>query len=315
MPFRRLPPLLSLRAFEAAARHGSFKAAAEELNVTPGAVSQQVKKLEEDLGVTLFVRHNRVIEPTSEGLILKAGLSDAFVRIREVVESVRPSNEERALVVTCGPPFAAKWLVPRLNKFLNRHPEIDLQVAANFTKLEYGTEGTDVGIRFTKREPDDLHFEWLGEETVVPLASPSFIERQNLREPRDLMRVPLLTEESMRIHEGAPGWEDWFAAVGLTEGSTFRGVNFGRHAEQAIDAAIAGAGVVLGRRILAALDIAEGRLVAPFGPELRTGVRYQFVCRKDRQHLSRTVAFHDWVVEEIEFCNAVETQRNDQETA
>ncbi len=309
MPYRRMPPLNALRAFEAVARHGSFKAAAEELNVTPGALSQQVRKLEEDLEVALFVRRNREIEATEPGLRLKAGLTDAFVRMREAVEGVRPVNDQHSLVVSCGPPFAAKWLVPRLYGFINDHPEIDLRVAANFTLLEYGAGEIDVGIRLSNDESGAMYREWLEEETVLPLASPAFIEQQRLREPRDLMRVPLLTDESMEFAENPPTWERWFATAGLAPANASRGVNFGLHAEQAIDAAVAGAGVVLGRRTLAALDIDQGRLASPFGPELKSGVRYQFVCAADKLRLPRITAFRDWVLNEIAICDAIEAER------
>ena len=302
MPFRRMPPLLALRAFEAVARHGSFKSAAQELNVTPGALSQQVRKLEQDMDVALFVRHNRSIEPTEAGHRLRSGLTDAFVRMREAVEAVTPTDETNSLVVACDPPFSAKWLVPRLGRFVEQYPDIDIRLAAHFRLLDYAPNEIDVGIRLSHDEDATLEREWLVEETMLPLAAPSFIRKQRLSEPRDLLRVPLLSEDSINSNEGTPSWETWFKAVGLSPADANRGVNFGQHAEQAIDAAIAGAGVVLGRRVLASMDIAQGRLSSPFGPELSANIKYQIVYRKQRRLPPKIVKFKNWLIKEHKKC-------------
>ncbi len=299
MPFRRLPPLASLRAFEAVARLGSFKQAAHELHVTPGAVSQQVKKLEADMGVPLFQRHHRGIEPTETGHILKAELCDAFLRIAEAVEAARPLTESSSLVVSCRPPFAAKWLVPRLGNFADAYPDLDIRIAANFTLLDYGPNEIDVGVRLSTDESPGLYREWLLEETVLPLASPAFIEKQAISEPKDLLRVPLLAEESMAFVDGSPTWETWFEAVGLPSSRATPSLQFGSHAEQAIEAAVAGAGVVLGRRVLVSSDLARGRLVSPFGPELAAGVRYQFDCLERKLRLRKVKTFRTWLLHHL----------------
>ncbi len=296
MPFRRLPPLLALRAFEAVARLGSFKQAADELSVTPGAVSQQVKKLEADMGATLLLRRPRGVEPTETGHLLRAGLSDAFMRITEAVEAARPVAESKSLVVACGPPFAAKWLVPRLGDFSNTHPDLELRIAANFALMDYGPNEIDVGIRLSNTETPGLTREWLLEETVMPMASPGFIEKQAIGEPRDLLRVPLLADESMAFEEGSPTWETWFEAAGLPRERATPALMFGAHDEQAIEAAVAGAGVVLGRRVLASSDLDRGRLVAPFGPELSTGIRYQFDCLDHKCRMPKVETFRTWLV-------------------
>lgn len=306
MPYRRLPSLSALRAFEAVARHGSFKDAASELHVTPGALSQQVRKLEEEMDVRLLERQNRGITPTDAGHRLRAGLSDAFMRMREAVEATRPTDENNSLIVSCGPPFAGKWLTPRLGRFMTAHPEVDIRLAANFALLDFSTDNFDVGIRLTIDSDPALVHEPLFEESVLALASPSFVTRQKLSEPRDLLRVPIITDESLSFQADTPDWNTWLAAVGLPSESASRGLNFGMHAEQAIDAAVSGAGVVLGRRILAAIDINEGRLMSPFGPELETGVRYHFACRESKRQLPKVVKFRNWLQEEIERCNRIE---------
>jgi len=300
MPYRRLPALSALRAFEAVARHGAFKAAAGELNVTPGALSQQVRKLEDELGVPLFVRQNRRIEPTAAALRLKSGLTDAFTRMREAVEAVRNVDEESNLVLAASQPFAAKWLVPRLGRFVSACPGFNIRVVTNPASLDASPCEIDVGIEFGAENGGGLHRDVLLEESVLPLASPGFVEAQRLQEPRDMLRVPLLTEESMAFCAEAPSWGSWFEAAGLPATGTSRGINFGMHAEQAIDAAVAGAGVVLGRRTLAALEMDQGRLVAPFGPELDARICYELVCREDKLRSEKVALFRDWLFCELD---------------
>jgi LysR family glycine cleavage system transcriptional activator len=294
-----MPPLLALRAFEAVARHGSFKSASQELNVTPGALSQQVRKLEQDLDVALFVRHNRVIEPTESGHRLRAGLTDAFVRIREAVEGVRPPDEAHSVVLAVGPPFAAKWLVPRLASFIERYPDIDIKIAASLRLLDYREHDIDVGVCLSPDMDDSLESEWLAEESMLALASPSFIEQQKLREPKDILRVPILSDNCKDWNDKRATWEGWFAAVGLPEADARRGIHFGSNVDQALDAAVAGLGVVLGHRVMASMDIAQGRLESPFGPELGTRLKYQVVCRKRSRIPENVIKVRDWLIDEL----------------
>lgn len=300
MPHRRLPSLLALRAYEAVARNGSMKKAADELNVTPGAVSQLVKKLEDELDCVLLNRINRGFELTEEGVRLQSGLTESFLRMHEAVASVKPVTENRTLVVACGPPFAAKWLVPRLSGFLKAHPDIDIRISSSFSKLDYHQQNVDIGIRLSNDDDPSLQRIWLGEESVMVLASPEFIKKQKIKEPKDILRVPILSEDTSKHFKHTPSWSDWFESVGLPKNSANRGINFGEHVEQALDAAITGTGVVLGRKVLAARDIESGRLVCPFGPELPTGLNYQIVCRKQIQHTEHAIAFKEWLQTEME---------------
>ena len=299
MPYRRLPSLMALRAFEAVARNGSMKKAAEELNVTPGAMSQLVKKLEEELDCVLLTRVNRGFEITEAGISLQSGLSDAFIKMHEAVASVKPAEEQRTLMVACGPPFAAKWLVPRLGDFIQKHPDIDIRISSSFRKEDYGKSKVDIGIRLSNDNDPSLERVWIGEETAMVLASPEFIERQKLTEPNDILRVPIISEDNKEYFRDAVTWEHWLEKVGLPTNSANRGINFGEHEEQALDAAIAGTGVVLGRKVLASRDIEQRRLLCPFGPELKTGVHYQVVCRKELQHSQPAILFKDWLVAEL----------------
>ncbi len=299
MSVQRLPALHALRAFEAVARHGSFKAAAEELCVTPGALSQQVRKLEDELGLKLFERRNRRIEPTAAALRLQSGLSDAFLRMREAVDGIAERPDADRIVVACEPPLAAKWLVPRLGRLLDLNPGIDIRVAAHFERLDYRQQDIDVAIRFGPIDEAESDCDVLHHETVLPLAAPSFIERQRLREPKDLLRVPILSDGSMDLLPHPPCWARFFESVGLSPAGAQRGVNFGTYAEQAIDAAVAGAGVVLGRRTLAELDIERGRLVSPFGPEAETGLAYRLCYPRGGSGNPTVAAFREWIANEF----------------
>lgn len=294
MPFRRLPSMMSLRAFESVARHGSFKAAADELSVTPGALSQQVKKLEDDLEIPLLVRQHRAIVPTDAGLRLQTGLTDAFLTIRESVEAVRPVTDSNTIVFACPPPFASKWLIPRLTELMEVQPDIDLRINASYKLIDYAQDNIDVGVRLGTCSDHRLDEGERIEESFLPLASPKFIEEQQLRESRDLLRVPLLSMSSSKIFPNIPTWEKWFEVVGLPPGNAARGVDFGNQIEHALDAALTGAGVVLGPRVLASADIAKGRLVNPFGPELPMKANYAVVHRKDRMP-KKLHAFTEWL--------------------
>lgn len=296
MPYRRLPPLNALRSFEAVARHGSFKSAAGELCVTPAALSQQVRKLEDDLGVELFLRENRSITITPAGMRLHAGLTDGFMRIRDAVESVTPTAKR--LMVSCGPPFAAKWLTPRLGEFMRAYPSVGISLNSMPDEEDYASKGIDIGISLGNRPHADLEQEWLTEETLVPLAAPAFIEEHRLREPRDIMRVPIIWDDGLAF-AGGPTWESWFATLGLDPANANRGVHFGRHNDRAIDAAAAGAGVALCRTTLASMDIASGRLAIPFGPIMETGVRYQLLHRASAETAALVTTFKDWLLAEM----------------
>lgn len=290
----RLPPLSSLRAFEAAARLSSFKAAARELAVTPAAVSQQVRALEADLGVQLFTRGARSVTLTPAGKVLASGVADGFLRMREAVERIRPDTST-ALRISCSPPVATKWLVPRLHDFTARFPEAKVQVASTFEVEVFGPAGPDVAIRFGKEPPPDLHFEHLCDEVLIPLATPALVERLGLAQPADIRRAPLIHDDSLTLRfEGAPGWREWFALVGFDPRESERGTHYIEYGDQAIEAAAGGGGVVLARRFLARDDIASGRLIAPFGPVMPLDLGYCVVCEPKAVKRPLVAAFLEW---------------------
>lgn len=299
MSLQRLPPLRSLRAFEAAARLSSFKAAAAELSVTPGAVSQQIRALEEDLGVKLFERTVRAVSLTEAGRRLQPALTAAFLQMRDAIDSVRPGPQTPLRVGSSGA-VISKWLLPRLRRFAERYPDLSVTIMADSGRSGVDADAPDVAIRFIRSPGPGLFAQKIGDEHLLPLASPHLIDRLALRAPVDMIRAPLLHGAAPEIPGDLPDWPHWFGRVGLNPAQARRGVRFDRHAaHHAIDAAANGDGVVLGRRFLADGDLRAGRLASPFGPMLRAHVSYFVLCDAGEEARPEIAAFINWVCEEI----------------
>lgn len=298
MPFRRLPSLSALRAFEAAARHGSFKSAAGELSVTPGAVSQQIRLLEADLGVALFLRTGREVKLTEAGMVLRPGLTAAFLQMHETLEKVRPSSRT-TLRLNATASVITKWLMPRLHRFTSKHPNLDVRVETEYALNAFDETGPDVSIRLTETPPDTLYARKLHDELLLPAASPAFIERENLRGPKDLYRVPLVHDASLEHVSEHLSWKSWFAAAGLMGEVPDTAIRFEQFsADYVVDHAVAGGGVILGRSLLVHEALSDGRLMCPFGPLLAVDWGYYLLCRKDRKDAPAIRAFMDWAVQE-----------------
>lgn len=294
----RLPPLNGLRAFESAARHLSFAKAADELNVTPAALSYQIRNLEDILGVKLFERRNRSILLTEIGQLSVPKVREGFEKLREATAIMKPGRTSNVMVVTCGPAFAAKWLAPRLVHFMERHPDIEIRLAATMSVMDFGQEDIDVAIRFGPGHYPGLHRTILFEEAMTPMCSPELLRGPRpLQTPADLAGHTLIRDESMAQIKGAPGWIEWLSLAGVTGINPLRGPDFS-HADHALDAAIGGGGVVLGRRRLAVNDLRTGRLVAPFDIDLSTGLVFSIVCERDRRDDPVIAAFIEWIEEE-----------------
>jgi LysR family transcriptional regulator, glycine cleavage system transcriptional activator len=298
---KSLPPLNALRAFEAAARHLSFAKAADELNVTPAALSHQMKSLEEHLGVALFHRRARGIALTEAGLRLYPGTHSAFEGLRSAVERVSRRQTDRVLVVSAGPGFTAKWLAPRLYRFVDSHPEIDARISASAVPVDFATDDVDVSIRVSLGDHPGLHVERLMEERMLPLCSPRLLEGANaLKTPADLSHVPLIHIDLPPPFPQGATWSYWLDQAGVTGIDPDRGLRF-NVVDHALDAAIAGAGVVMGHKVIASYDIAAKRLVCPFGPELPMfGRFYHLVCARGQQSRPKVRAFRDWLFAEIQ---------------
>ena len=306
MPLRRLPPLNALRAFEAAARHSSFKLAADELAVTPAAVSQQIRMLEAELEVTLFRREPRSVVVTAGGRRLQAELAEAFTKIHAAVEDLRTPDHE-TLIITCSAPLLNKWLVPILSRFADQFPDITIQIDAKFELADLSATGPNVAIRFGSPPGPGLYSEEVFDETLIPLASPELVERLKLEKPEDIRRAPLIHDDSLiERFPDAPSWSDWFEQVGINPSQANRGVHFGSYGDQAVDAAVGGVGVLLGRSLLACNDLQTGRLVSPFGPTIALNLRYYLVCAAGTEQTPAIVAFLEWARREAAATKAIQ---------
>jgi LysR family glycine cleavage system transcriptional activator len=293
---RRLPPLNAIRAFEAAARHLSFTKAAEELFVTQAAVSHQIKGLEENLGVQLFRRFNRRLMLTDAGQAYLPPLREAFDRIATATEQLCASEETGALKVSVLPSFAAKWLLPRLSCFRERHPEIDVLVSATGELANFDGDGVDIAIRYGWGNYQGLTVEHLMDDVVFPVCSPELLEQgPPLERPADLKHHTLLHDPTT-VNE-SKDWRSWLKAAGVTGVDASRGPGF-TDTSLVLQAAIEGHGVALGRSALTGNDLEAGRLVQPFGPSIPSQFRYFVVCPPSGSERPKVRAFRDWLFEQ-----------------
>lgn len=292
----RLPPLTALRAFDAAARHMSFAEAAQELNVTPAALSFQIRNLEEHLGTPLFRRLNRAVELTAAGRALAPGCRDGFGQIGAAWRAAQRSMDAPVLTVTAGPAFTTQWLSPRLFDFARCHPEIELRFAATLRTLDFSRDEVDVALRYSVSADSTLWSMDLVDEWISPMMTPAMAERYDT--PESLVHAPLFTDDSVAFLSPCPDWTAWFRASGLSQPPALA-ARFSQ-ADHAIDAALAGGGIVLTRSSLAAPVLASGALVAPFDIALAGPARYRFLCRQDSTSLPQIAAFRDWLLQEID---------------
>jgi LysR family glycine cleavage system transcriptional activator len=295
-----LPPLGALRAFEAAARLNSFTKAAEELHVTPAAISHQIHALEADLGVGLFHRRNRRVELTAAGRLLLPGLSEAFSGIRAAVGRVRAQGGSGALTITASPSFAAKWLVLRLHRFQAQYPAVDVRISTSDEIVDLTTGDFDLAIRYGTGRYPGLEVEFLLKNEVFPACSPRLLESgPPLRTPDDLRRHALIHDTAVDRDPLAPTWGMWLRAAGVKEPPTAGGLTFSS-GSMALDAAIAGHGVVLAYSTIAAADLAAGRLVRLFSLSLPDLFAYYIVTAKGARARPKVRAFCDWLRREAD---------------
>jgi LysR family glycine cleavage system transcriptional activator len=295
---RSLPPLNALRAFEAAARHLSFTKAAEELNVTQAAISHQVKALEEALGLKLFRRLNRRLMLTDGGQAYLPPLRQALDGIAAATKRLQAHEEAGPLKVSVLNSFAAKWLLPRLPRFRDSHPEIDVAVWATDKLAAFGREESDMGIRYgLGRYPDHLRTDLLMRDSVFPVCSPKLLDGPHpLRAPDDLSHHTLL-HDFVSGTDDSPDWRFWLKRAGVESVDPDRGPAYS-DSGMVLAAAIAGQGVALGRSSLADDDIAAGRLVRPFGPMLPTRFAYYVVSPVAIADRPKIRLFRDWLLAE-----------------
>lgn len=290
----QLPPLQTLRAFEATARRLSMTLAAEELHLTHGAVSRQIKTLEEHLGVQLFRRLTRKIELTDAGLSYFGTVTRLLSELARETEDIRRKNDSTRLVVSSGISFASKWLTPRLHRLMAQYPDFDVHLDVTDTPVDFAAGHVDVALRYGAGVYPFAAAERIMNETVSPVCAPDYVARMGgLASPADLARCQLIHEIGMTTT-----WERWFAAMGLPYPKT-RGPGYS-HGSMSIEAAIRGEGVALGRSVLVAEDLAQGRLVEPF-PKSRLDVEwgYDLVYRIGNQDHPKVRAFRAWISGEV----------------
>ena len=295
---RDLPPLNALRAFEAAGRHLSLTRAAGELHVTPAAVSHQVRGLEGYLGVKLFRRVGNSLLLTDAGQACLPGLGEGFDRLAHAIDRLQEHDARGPLHLSVAPAFATKWLVPRLERFDAAYPEIDVRMSASLELVDFDRDGFDAAIRLGRGTYPGLEAHELFEEFVVPMCGSRLLDGpHSLRTPEDLRHHVLLHDDSLSFDRAAPDWPMWLKAAGVKDVDASRGPHFS-HPDHAMQAAMDGAGVVLGWRELAAADLEAGRLTIPFDLTLPMALAFYFVCPRSAAERPKLVAFRDWLLEE-----------------
>jgi LysR family glycine cleavage system transcriptional activator len=291
---RALPPLNGLRAFEAAARHQSFTRAAEELHVTQTAISHQIRKLEEELGVRLFVRVPGAVHLTHEAEAYLAAVSGAFDGLRDATARLRDAHEPdgpRTLRLSTTPSFATKWLVPRLAAFQAAHPDIGVEVSTGMELVDFRRGEVDVAIRYGRGHWAGLHATWLLAEDILPVCAPRLVGGvPPLRGPADLVRHRLIG-----VSQYADEWHMWLTAAGLPTALASRVTMFDMPI-LAIQAAIDGMGVAITHSPLVENDLAAGRLVAPFAMSLPSELGYYLVAPDASAQTPAIAALRDWLL-------------------
>ncbi len=290
-----LPSLTALRAFESAARHLSFRAAAEELAVTQSAVSHQVADLEKSLGVALFRREARRVALTESGLLYYPFLRDAFERIAQGTALVTRTSAAGELNVQVYITVAVRWLIPRLPQFQSAHPDILVRFSASHVDWEFDETAADLGIVCTAAaDRPPLHYTHLFDARLVAVCSPATAQAGlGLRQPADLVNHALL-----QLYTAVDEWQVWLKAAGVPEVRGRAAPKFDSYL-LALEAAMEGQGVAVAPRFLVAGDLRTGRLVQPFALEVPQPRRWYLACRKERRSEPRIARFRDWLVAQI----------------
>ncbi len=309
---QRLPPLNALKAFEAAARHLSVKKAALELNVTPAAVSHQVRSLEEYLNVELFHRHNRALTLTDAASACLPKLREGFDALAQAVERLRVHHKGGMLTVSAAPSFSARWLMPRLHRFIADHHEVDVRLSARMRRvsvdgkgdvaeratLETWLDDSDVAIIYGRGHYPELDVHRLLPLTVTPICGPQAMSGEHpLLHPEDLKHYMLLHDDTGESYDGESFWDLWLEAAGVELVDAQRGARFS-HASLAFEAARDAVGVVASMPELASEDIAAGRLFTPFPLRVPLTSAYYLVSQPQAKNRPAVAAFCDWLIAE-----------------
>ena len=296
----RLPPLKSLQAFESAGRHLSFTAAADELNVTPGAISQQIRQLEDFLETALFERMNRAIALTEAGRLLLPCVSQGFEHFRDGVALLQQRGQAGPLTITSAPSFVSKWLIPRLSDFKAGHPDIDVRIDTSDRLVDFAREDIDVGIRFGDGQYPELDTVFLFSFDLIPVCSPALLERSPpLDSVSDLRHFTLLHSNYDELDPGWPDWSMWLKVVEADDVDASHGIYFNQ-SDQLFQAALDGQGVALLANVMADAEVAAGRLVQPFSTRLPVKMSYHLVTSHYKAGLPKVRAFREWILAQSE---------------
>jgi LysR family glycine cleavage system transcriptional activator len=293
----RLPSLNGLRAFEAAARHLSFTNAAAELNVTQTAISHQIRRLEEELGIRLFIRQNRTLALTPEARDYLPGIRAAFNDLRLATDRVLRKDNDHVLTVSTLASLAAKWLLPRLSAFQEAHPGIDVRITTSTALVDFRSGDVDAAIRYGRGQWSGLRADWLMADQLFPVCSPALLTGDKpLRSPEDLANCTLLHTSSIYDDD----WRLWLTAAGLPANiSKQPGLTFDLILVT-VQAALDGIGVAMGRTSYVEADIAKGRLVVPFKIALPADAGFYLVSPQARADSPKLRAFRQWLIASIQ---------------
>ncbi|MEH2543503.1 LysR family glycine cleavage system transcriptional activator [Bradyrhizobium sp. AZCC 2262] len=286
-----LPPLETLRVFEVACRHGSYSEAARELHVTHSAVSQRIRQLEEQLGLTLFERQGNRMVPTASGVRLQAGVKSAFSEMNAALSGIQTRRKNAEITVSLLPVMAARWLVPRLSRFTARFPHINLHIKTGQALANFKSDGVDIAIRFGTGDWKGLRAIKLLDEEFFPVCSPSLNGGRLPKDPAAMLAQPLLIDRNL-------SWHAWFKSVGVKLDRDIAGTSF-TDTNALMEAAVMGQGIALGRLSVAQSDILAGKLVRLSEHSLRVAYCHYAVYPIASESNPALVAFRDWLVEEV----------------
>jgi LysR family glycine cleavage system transcriptional activator len=294
----QLPPFSALRTFLVVARHLNFSRAAAELNVTPAAVTHQIKALEAHVGVELLSRTKRRVLLTQAGEACLPQLREGFDLLHAAMARVRLEKRRTTLTVSVAPAFASKWLMPRLERFTAEHPTIDVRVSATTSLVDLADGNTDLAIRYGRGNVDGVHVELLLRESMAPMCAPELLKGEHgIRTPDDLRHHQLIHDVSVTTSPDGPSWKTWFGLAGVSGANSSRGLRC-TLADLALQAAINRAGVVLGRVTLARDDLDARRLVMPFRLAIPADYSYFLLIANPKLRQEPIARFRDWLLEE-----------------
>jgi LysR family glycine cleavage system transcriptional activator len=302
---QRLTHLQAWVAFEAAARTGTFAGAADELSVTPAAVSQHIRTLEDYLGVRLFVRAAQGVTLTPEGKLAFPGIRNGFQSVADAVHSLQHRELDKIIRVSAPPSFASRWLLPRLHRFSRAHDSICVNLDSTPRLVDFFSENVDVGIRYGKGNYPGLSAELLFDEHVFPVCSPFLLSHEPFRAPLGVLgKLPLIHDTTAHQEADLPNWRSWMAQNGMADVDCSRGLYL--NSMLAVQAAVDGRGVLLGRSVIVADDLAAGRLVRPFDTAIKVTPAYYIVQRAEGAPTPKVTAFSQWLKHEAALCKEAE---------